>query len=717
MRKLSFIAFSLLLVAVYPGCQQNNPSGPQPTPTFSSTPLQSHTPTITQTASFSSTPTLTHTEVITATSTPTATFTEVILSIQAHLFRNTIDPSSGDGYIVGVVVDETPVAIATVLVENTDTTDSWYLPYTGGGVYALSSGYQYNPGDTYRVSVDYDGDTFSHEMDAPGDMSIAPDGSSVSWTYEGNADIVAVVGPSSALGWVYTGMPDLTSPHNIPASTYSNGDGAYYIVAAAQEMESGASVFNTGSGSNMMAIADSVGLTITVTSTFTSTPLETETFTSTSTITETATPTSTATPTNTPVISVKGWVWGLTDYFVEMFDPVYRAQINCDGPVANATVTVYEHSSGITYYLPFSSMDFYELTSGTSYIPNTQYTFSAEFNGYTYSRTETAPGSVSFTAAGEVYTFTWQYEGASDYFIVFEEDIFGDYFTDGPDITSPYVFDSSTLPLGYIYEIAMYCRNLYDTGEFTFSVGDLIGFYLDKEKTPTPTATPTFTPTFTFTDTLTSTSTPTFTVTVTNTPLTMEFANGSAPDAGYAGNSTTVISSHFPDYNYGSCTVTLVGWEISQSNAMRALFFFNISEIPVSAIVIKAYFTFYASAISGSPSVQLYPLNVEWSEGSSCQVAGPGASWLTSGLSGWTGGDYSATALLASPRTVTNVNNTVEITQLSYIQDWVSNPSQNYGMLMKVLTESGATADFGLDLDELAAPSNRPRLTIHYYLP
>lgn len=89
----------------------------------------------------------------------------------------------------------------------------------------------YQKGETYTVTVVYNGKTYTATGTAPGGAVIAGDGSSVTWTNEGNVDVIMVTfmgtgSPTASVG------PDAVSPANLNATgIYSNGSGTYMITS------------------------------------------------------------------------------------------------------------------------------------------------------------------------------------------------------------------------------------------------------------------------------------------------------------------------------------------------------------------------------------------------------------------------------------------------------------------------------------------------------
>lgn len=101
-----------------------------------------------------------------------------------------------------------------------------------------SQTYPYNeltPNSDFEVKVTINGVAVRETFSLPGDITISPDGSQVSWKYEGNADQIAVSrNDDNGLvtdDFTYTSKSahsDLNSPSAIPGSAYPNTGKKYF---------------------------------------------------------------------------------------------------------------------------------------------------------------------------------------------------------------------------------------------------------------------------------------------------------------------------------------------------------------------------------------------------------------------------------------------------------------------------------------------------------
>jgi len=147
---------------------------------------------------------------------------------------------------------------------------------------------------------------------------------------------------------------------------------------------------------------------------------------------------------------------------------------------------------------------------------------------------------------------------------------------------------------------------------------------------------------------------------------------------------------------------------------------FDVSAINVSATVKSAYLTLYCDAAGGSVDAVVYKVTKNWTEGTgSCGgSANVNASWdyYDGSANAWTtpGGDYDI-ATQSEVKTVTTSGYYTIKLNTQMVQDWVQNPSQNYGMLVK---SSNETAGFLANSDKTnGTAARRPKLTIYYTLP
>ncbi len=203
--------------------------------------------------------------------------------------------------------------------------------------------------------------------------------------------------------------------------------------------------------------------------------------------------------------------------------------------------------------------------------------------------------------------------------------------------------------------------------------------------------------------------------------LAAQFQDGVFPDTAYSGTyDTRIINSDLSNRNYGNCFNLEIGYY--NNRIYRVLIKFNLSSIPETAIVKSAYLTMfcYQVSIGGTINLAAYKITKNWTEGSgNCGgFVDVNASWdYYDGLTnswGTPGGDFD----LSTQSEIKNISTagywTIKLNN-QMVQDWISNPSNNYGMIIKSIDETtGYTANY----DKTRNPKElRPKLTIYYTLP
>lgn len=204
----------------------------------------------------------------------------------------------------------------------------------------------------------------------------------------------------------------------------------------------------------------------------------------------------------------------------------------------------------------------------------------------------------------------------------------------------------------------------------------------------------------------------------------MAFQDGVYPSDAYTGTDDTEIVSNNPARNDGVCQTIYVTNTNCPYGSVRILLRFNVSSIvPSNVIVKKAYLelTIIDSALPASFVV--YELARAFEEGNSCNATGV-ASWISATASTpWTnqGGDYNSTPIsdiYNVPSTTLPTKAVLEL-NTNTVQKWISNPSENFGMLIMESPESGTAncCGVGFASSEEANASYRPKLIIYYSLP
>jgi hypothetical protein len=263
---------------------------------------------------------------------PTSTFTPTIspTPISVRWGQATINKTNDNGSISqyaqlylsvgGQAVSTDPVYISSSALTNpvtlpySSTVTQTGVPYA---VYLLNgTGWSYQPGQSYSLSTQTTAGLASVTVTAPGNIGIAADGSSVTWTNGGTSTYIQV----SSGGVTYftaSGTP-LSSPLSIPASVYAS-PGSYSVwvytdvnINPVPGILSGNFDFREEKYMNITVVAptstqtQTPSNTNTPTNTFTptTTPSGTYTIPPTGTYTKTATPTVTSSPTATATSTI-----------------------------------------------------------------------------------------------------------------------------------------------------------------------------------------------------------------------------------------------------------------------------------------------------------------------------------------------------------------------------------------------------------------------------
>ena len=248
-------------------------------------------------------------------------------------------------------------------------------------------------------------------------------------------------------------------------------------------------------------------------------------------------------------------------------------------------------------------------------------------------------------------------------------------------------------------------------------------------QTATEVASPALTVTVTNTRTVTSTMTITMTSTRTSTvTYSAQFkcdAMPTPPTPVYCSVRDTQLYEGFPDLNYGG-SITDLNVFGGTSNVTRAIFYFDISSIPADATVKSARLILTVKAAPGSVlGLQMLKLTRDWTEGIGSppplQTPPPsGASWnYATSSQTWTnpGGDFS-TDMTLSNTVVGGIyqNVTIAVNDLSVVQEWISTPALNYGVLLRSANESSSDGVIFYSREE-SETARRPKFEVDYTLP
>ncbi len=161
----------------------------------------------------------------------------------------------------------------------------------------------------------------------------------------------------------------------------------------------------------------------------------------------------------------------------------------------------------------------------------------------------------------------------------------------------------------------------------------------------------------------------------------------------------------------------------------RALLEFDVSgNVPAGASIDSVFLQLYMSkTVAGNIDMQIFPVLDSWGEGTSNAPGEEGAGApATTGDATWIhrfydtvfwtdpGGDFSGTASATASVNGTGFYDWGSTAQMvSDVQDWLDNPANNFGWLIKGQESVGQTAK-RFDSRENPTAANRPLLTIYY---
>ena len=182
---------------------------------------------------------------------------------------------------------------------------------------------------------------------------------------------------------------------------------------------------------------------------------------------------------------------------------------------------------------------------------------------------------------------------------------------------------------------------------------------------------------------------------------------------GYIGTTDTNVNTYAKTTNYGSATSLTA----ASYNATKPLFQFDLSSIPVNAVVNSATLSFYASSwggAAGSNQNAIYRvLDKNWVESeANWNIYSTGNNWTTSGLG--SGTDYGSPVFTSLTGWVPAGPMWVNFSVATLAQNWVNGTYQNHGIVYS--TNGGPQPTF-YSSEYTIDPSLRPKLVVDYTVP
>jgi len=197
-----------------------------------------------------------------------------------------------------------------------------------------------------------------------------------------------------------------------------------------------------------------------------------------------------------------------------------------------------------------------------------------------------------------------------------------------------------------------------------------------------------------------------------DTEVTVSFQQGVSPDAGYAGAQDTYLRSEsYSNSNYGTATT------LSIRGGYNALVKWDVSAIPTGAVVQSASVQFRVTTSASGAMADIYESKRAWTETGATwarwNTAIGGTYWQ---LQGGTGELDKGSVVFASfsMASKTTVSDELGSEGVACVQNWVSNPATNSGLI--ILRQNGATTTAAVASRNNSTSSNRPKLTVTYII-
>lgn len=198
---------------------------------------------------------------------------------------------------------------------------------------------------------------------------------------------------------------------------------------------------------------------------------------------------------------------------------------------------------------------------------------------------------------------------------------------------------------------------------------------------------------------------------VTPTPPVSEPGCRRNGESGYEGATDTYLFNNFPTTNYGGAADLALRGSVQKVTLIR----FDVSDIPNNAVVTEASLdlrTNYHRDGTIPMVVNLYRLRRPWVESETTwMIPTTGDTWGSPGASG--PGDRDPAPFTSF--TIDSINSTYVVELTSVVQGWVSNPGENFGI---ILTPLGVGHEFRFwSSDYEGTIGHRPRLCVDFFEP
>jgi hypothetical protein len=162
------------------------------------------------------------------------------------------------------------------------------------------------------------------------------------------------------------------------------------------------------------------------------------------------------------------------------------------------------------------------------------------------------------------------------------------------------------------------------------------------------------------------------------------------------------VETHLPDNNYGTLSYGAVGY--LTTNKLRAYFQFDLSSVPMNAVVVEAKLKIYQWLTYGTENflIGIYPVTDSWDENT-----------ITWNLQPASSSTWEATAEVVVGTTTWQ---SLDIDGL--VQSWIDGSITNDGLVLKDTNEVTANSQMLFYTSDYSVNVNfRPKLEMDYYIP
>jgi len=184
-------------------------------------------------------------------------------------------------------------------------------------------------------------------------------------------------------------------------------------------------------------------------------------------------------------------------------------------------------------------------------------------------------------------------------------------------------------------------------------------------------------------------------------------------EGGYTGVSDTYMSAWAPTINFADGPQA-ANLQVRSQGAKHALIRFDLSHIKTDAMVSMARLdlrTGYYRSGNDPMELSFYRIRVPWVE-SQVTWQGPvtGEAWSAPGAAGEADRDPEPIATIVLDAT----NAWFDIELVEIVQEWISNPTENFGLLLE---GEGVSLEYRFWSSDYSRVVHRPRLCLEYVLP